>query len=192
MFKKNQPTYQILKKNPKKGLEIMYQSYGTKLCAYALKNWNLSEDEAWELIYKTMFKIEQNIKQYEFDNETKFAAFIYKTFINFLRNYYRDNKKKILETERIENIYQIEDTENNTSETKQVKQLNMVLEQLDEWQRILLLLRAQGMPYSEIALYIDKPEKQLKVYYQRLKAKIEKQLIKQNIEEKKKEVVYEK
>ena len=42
------------------------------------------------------------------------------------------------------------------------------------------------MPYSEIAKYIDKPEKQLKVYFGRLKTKITKQL------EERKGVMYEK
>jgi DNA-directed RNA polymerase specialized sigma24 family protein len=43
---------------------------------------------------------------------------------------------------------------------------------MEEWQRILLLLRGQSMSYSEIAIYVKKPEKQLKVYYSRLKKKL--------------------
>jgi len=191
MIFKAKPTYQILKSKPKKGLELMYKKYGAQLCAYAIKNWNLNEDEAWELIYKTMFKIEKNIENYEFKNEDKFAAFIYKIFINQLRNYYRDQKAKQVEISGLDNEANIEDKNDQKTESDQVKQLNILLDKLEDWQRMLLLLRAQDMPYSEIAKYIDRPEKQLKVYYQRLKQKIEKQLTEQFKQKAEKEVVYE-
>jgi len=191
MIFKAKTTYQILKSKPKKGLELMYKKYGAQLCAYAIKSWNLSEDEAWELIYKTMFKIEKNIEKYEFKNEDKFAAFLYKIFINQLRNYYRDQKTKQVEIATLENEANIEDKNEQRSESESVKQLNILLDKLEDWQRMLLLLRAQDMPYSEIAKYIDRPEKQLKVYYQRLKQKIEKQLKEQFKQKAEKEVVYE-
>ena len=189
MFSKNKPTYQLLKKNRKKGLEKMYNLYGSKLCAYGIKNWNLTEDDAWDLVYKTMYKIEKNIDEYNFENEDKFSAFIYKIFINYLRNFYRDNKTKQqhLNITEINNNVDIEDKKDEQEEeSEQVKLLNSELAKLEDWQRMLLLLRAQDMPYSEIAKYIDKPEKQLKVYYGRLKTKITKQL------EERKEVMYEK
>ena len=47
---------------------------------------------------------------------------------------------------------------------------------MEDWQRMLLLMRSEGRPYSEIAQYIDKPEEQLKVYYQRLKESITKKM----------------
>ncbi len=47
---------------------------------------------------------------------------------------------------------------------------------MQDWERMLLLMRSEGRAYSEIATYIDKPENQLKVCYQRLKELITKQL----------------
>ena len=41
--------------------------------------------------------------------------------------------------------------------------------EFEDWQRVLLLMRSQEVPYSEIAKYVNKPEEQLKVYYSRLK-----------------------
>jgi len=157
----------------------MYNLYGSKLCAYGISNWNLSEDDAWDLVYKTMYKIEENIKAYDFESEEKFSAFIYKVFINFLRNFYRDKKTKEehLNITEINNDIDFEDKKEETiKESVEIKLLNEELAKLEDWQRILLLLRAQNMPYSEITKYVDKPEKQLKVYYGRLKAKITKQL----------------
>jgi len=54
--------------------------------------------------------------------------------------------------------------------------LNEVLESMEDWERMLLLMRSEGQAYSEIAKYIDKPENQLKVYYQRLKEQVAKKL----------------
>jgi DNA-directed RNA polymerase specialized sigma24 family protein len=59
---------------------------------------------------------------------------------------------------------------------KKLTQLNEVLDQMEDWERMLLLMRSEGRPYSEIAIYIDKPEHQLKVYYQRLKDRLTKKL----------------
>ena len=54
--------------------------------------------------------------------------------------------------------------------------LDELLDGMQDWERMLLLMRSEGRAYAEIAQYIDKPEDQLKVYYQRLKEKIAKKL----------------
>ena len=46
------------------------------------------------------------------------------------------------------------------------------MDKLEEWQRILLLMRGQDMPYNEISAFVNKPENQLKVYYARLKKQL--------------------
>ncbi|MBK6985309.1 MAG: hypothetical protein IPH32_11365 [Bacteroidetes bacterium] len=50
--------------------------------------------------------------------------------------------------------------------------LQQELEKLEDWQRILLLMRGQDMPYSKISEFVKKPENQLKVYYARLKKQL--------------------
>jgi DNA-directed RNA polymerase specialized sigma24 family protein len=52
--------------------------------------------------------------------------------------------------------------------------LDACLAKLPDWERVLLLLRSQDMPYTEIARYVHKPAEQLKVYHQRAKTKLEK------------------
>ena len=59
---------------------------------------------------------------------------------------------------------------------KKLIALNEELDKMEDWERMLLLMRSEGRAYSEIAQYIDKPENQLKVYYQRLKEQIQKKL----------------
>lgn len=165
------------KKN-KKARSELYQLYGRKLYGYAITKWNVSEDDAWELIYKTIDKTIETFDKYIFENETKFASFIFKIFINYLRNHYRDSKGKRLETVSIDENFPSsvvnEDlsNKNDESDSPTMQILREELNKLEDWQRILLLMRAQDYSYKEIANYIDKPEDQLKVYHMRFKQKI--------------------
>lgn len=147
--------------------------------SYAISNWNLNEDEAWNLIYKTIYKVLESYHNYEFVSEEKFASFIFKIFINYLRNHYRDTKtERLFEFKAMDDVDLSSKKENTHEEpvNKKLTQLNEVLDQMEDWERMLLLMRSEGRPYSEIAIYIDKPEHQLKVYYQRLKDRLTKKL----------------
>lgn len=160
-------------------LSELYNRYGKRLYAYGTMSWKLNEDDAWDMVYKTLYKVLSSYKQYQFENEDKFSAFVFKVFINFLRNHYRDHKKL---SERF-HLIQLDglDVPDNTQEQElsthpMMQALTEILETLEDWQRILLLMRSEGRPYSEIAPYVDKPEEQLKVYYQRLKQDINKKI----------------
>lgn len=173
-------TYIILSTQPEKGLEVFYNRYGKKLYAYAVQNWKLDEDNTWDLIYKTFTNISEKIDRYSFVSEEKFGSFVLVTFLNNLRNFYRDAKKNIevLPEEHINFQLAYEDDEDFLkSESERMRILKEELEKLEDWERMLLLLKAQQMPYSEIARYVDKPENQLKVYYARLKKKIAETII---------------
>jgi RNA polymerase sigma factor (sigma-70 family) len=149
----------------------VYERYAQKLYGYTRKNYQIGEDDAWTLVYKTIYKIADIYDKYSFENQQKESAFIFKTHINYLRNYYRDNKtfeSKNLEVELNEN-HLADPEEIQVKENQHLKVLQRELDLLEEWERILLLMRGQNMPYSEIARFVDKPEKQLKVYYSRLK-----------------------
>ncbi|MBX7094068.1 MAG: hypothetical protein K1X56_05060, partial [Flavobacteriales bacterium] len=93
-------------------------------------------------------------------------------YINYLRNYLRDNKYKPGELSLEENQHELAEDEKKENDSPQMKILNEELEKMEDWERMLLLLRSQEMSYSEIRKYIDKPESQLKVYYQRLKQRL--------------------
>lgn len=173
-IKVQKETHIIIRENPDMGLESFYLRYGKQLLAYSLKNWQTDEDTAWELIYKTYEKISKQIDKYNFKNEEKFASFVLVSFLNNLRNHYRDIKKQIeiVPEENIKLHPAFSDDDQEQTESAKLQLLNEELAKLEDWERMLLLLKAQQMPYSEIAKYIDKPENQLKVYYARLKRKI--------------------
>lgn len=168
---------------------MLYERYALPLYNYAIQSWYIDEDGAWDIIYKVLFKITEHIANYQFKSETKFKNLLYTTFNNELINYYRKTKKyeerlKLLQLDKLD----FKDTE--TSPVKELKDfweeqetknpvldiLNQLLDELDDWERILVVQHANGMSYQEIAEFVDKPEEQLKVYYKRIKEKLSKEL----------------
>jgi RNA polymerase sigma factor (sigma-70 family) len=155
-------------------ITLVYNRYGKKLYSYAIRSWSLDEDAAWDLIYKTIYKVAESYARYTFETEDKFASFIFRIFMNYLRNHYRDHKtEKAFEFMQIEELHISGKEEENDNPNPKLKALNALLDEMEDWERMLLLMRSEGRAYSEIAAYIDKPENQLKVYYQRLKEKLE-------------------
>jgi RNA polymerase sigma factor (sigma-70 family) len=158
----------------------IYNRYGKKLYSYSVRTWNVDEDTSWDLVYKTIYKVIESYKGYTFESEEKFASFIFRIFINYLRNHYRDSKRigkdfKLSDIDS-EEIQDKEEPAAPAEESRKMKALREELEKMEDWQRMLLLMRSEGMAYSKIAGFIDKPENQLKVYYQRLKEQISKKL----------------
>src|SRR5688572_27957858 len=84
----------LLKKNKDEGISVLYNRYGKKLYTYAIRNWNLDEDQSWDIVYRTIYQVVNTIDKYEFENENKLSAFVFKIFINYLRNHYRDEKRR--------------------------------------------------------------------------------------------------
>jgi len=158
----------------------LYRGYGRKLYSYAVMSWKLNEDAAWELVYKTIYKVADSFHNYTFETTQKLQSFLFKAFINYLRNYYRDHKHEqqqaftAMEDVDLGGMQAESPAESPASQKLQA--LNEVLETMEEWERTLLLMRSQGYAYAEIAAYVNKPENQLKVYYQRLKEQVIKKL----------------
>ncbi len=155
-------------------LTFYYNEYSRKLLTYTERHYLIPEDDASNLMYKTIYRMAEVHHKYEFVSEQKRNAFVFTTHINFIRNYFRDekrfeNKCKIVPLEAAERGESAPpDATNNLALTI----LQVELEKLQEWQRILLLMRGQDVPYSEIAPFTGRPEKQLKTYYLRLKKQL--------------------
>lgn len=164
-----------IQKKDKKAISLLYNRYGKKLYGYAVSKWHVDEDAAWEMIYKTLYKVIEVIDRYSFENESKFNGFVFQVFINNLRNHYQATKHKTIETIELEEVHGsgIQQKEEHSDEQANTNPymhcLKKAMEQLDDWKRILLLMKAQNFSYVEIAQYVDKPEEQLKVYYLRAK-----------------------
>jgi RNA polymerase sigma factor (sigma-70 family) len=153
----------------------LYERYAKKLLAYTLKTYLPNEDDAWSVVYKTLYKIAEVAAQHEFENEFKFKGFLFKTHINYLRNFLRDNKSfeaNHRETELLES-HAVEEEQEQAPQSLHLNILQQELEKLEDWQRILLLMRGQDIPYSKIAEFVHKPEQHLKTYYARLKKQLQ-------------------
>ncbi len=172
------PTYELITKKDKESIRVLYERYGKKLFGYARKKWKMGEDENWDLVYKTLYRVIETNSDYKFESESKFSGFVFTVFINYLRNFYRDKKNTPMEiVELDEKFSPVSDADPDSywDETKPSESMNFLvaeLDQLEDWERILLLMRSQDVPYSEIAKFTGKPEDQLKVYYGRLKKKL--------------------
>ena len=133
----------------------------------------LPSDETFETIYPKISYSPQN-DSYNFESEQKRSSFLFKTHINYLRNYFRDNKSFEAKNQEVDlhEEHVAGKEELPQTQTIQLRILQNQLDRLEEWERILLLMRGQDMPYSDIAQFINKPEKHLKVYYARLKKQL--------------------
>jgi RNA polymerase sigma factor (sigma-70 family) len=162
-------------KDPKQGAEWLYKQYGHKLVGYAVKVYNIGEDAAWDLAYKTIYKMLEVVKDHAFENEHKFGAFMFRTFVNYMKNHLRDEKTRtggavIISIEESKRDFANKSSGSNND--VRMRLLKSELDKLEDWQRILLLMHSQGSSYAEIAKFVNKPERQLKVYYQRLKNRL--------------------
>ncbi|MFL5766185.1 MAG: RNA polymerase sigma factor [Bacteroidia bacterium] len=165
----------ILRKKNKETVALLYERFGKKLYGYGISKWKLSEDDAWDLIYKTLYRVMDVADRYTFEDEGKLSSFIFTTFINYLRNHYRDTKAKgLVTTELLESHEKMsgdrrEMDEEAESTSPLMRCLQKALAVLDDWQRVLMLMRAQDYAYEEISKYVSRPGDQLKTYYMRLK-----------------------
>jgi len=159
-----------LKRKDKESIGILYERYGKKLYGYAITQWKTNEDDTWDIIYKTLYKVIDSIDNYSFEDENKFVGFLFKVFTNYLRNHLRDTKSKLIVSEELIDTINIPLTaKENDNESPIMRCLKKALEALEDWQRILILMKAQEFSYKDIANYVKRPEKQLKVYNFRLR-----------------------
>lgn len=192
------PTYDLIRERRSEAVELLYLRYGRKLYHYALQSWEMNEDDTWEIVYQTLYKTIEKIDHYTFKGEKEFSSFLFTVFCNLLRRHYRDKRVRdqslsmttyseslfdqaqidpALVTERrvqekiVERSVDEFRNEDNV-ENPLMKKLEDSLQRLEDWERVLLLLRSQNMPYNEIASYLNKPAEQLKVYYHRVRKKL--------------------
>lgn len=172
-----------------KGLELLYQAYGSRFYSYAVTRWYLSEDEAWEVVYKTLETLVLKLSNYEFQSKELFEGFLFKVLLNFLRQNFRNQRNshkveidfvdlnnqeevpfivsKQINKSTFLDYYKTESVENPV-----LQLLNEALNKLDAKEKDILLLKAQNYSYDEIADLLRIENKQLKVKHHRAKKKL--------------------
>jgi len=167
-------------KNSTETAERLFKDYADRMYSFAANVWKFSEDDAWETIYQTIFHIAKVYHKYEFPDDKALANFLITAFNNRLKNKRRDRQRDpiIIQFESIEE--QVDQDEFKSTIGNAEKVVSESLDELEEWERILLVQRSLYIPYTEIEKLTGKPEQQLKVYYKRVLAKLEK-IIKEKI-----------
>jgi len=185
---------ELIRKKDRSGYEELYNSYGRKFYNYAVSNWKLSEDDAWDIVYQTLETLIIKLTDYTFESKKHFDNFLYKVFINFLRQQYRKSKAKnenitfinfneSISQDGIDNIdfkfdfddkkifrdyYQAENMNNPL-----LLAIKEALDKIDPIERDLLIMRAQNFSYKEISKMLKiEGNDDLKVRYLRAKIKI--------------------
>ena len=178
---------ELVKKKDPQALKVLYENYGKKFYSFCLFRWRLSEDEGWDVVYKTLETLVLKLSYYSFESQKDFERFIFRVLINFLRQHYRASqaKEKDLEfvdidgadstkvLERYISVSAVKDYYRTEAvDNPALIQLTAALEKLDETDRDLLLLRAQDFSYVEIAEMLKIEDAQLKVRHHRAKKKL--------------------
>jgi RNA polymerase sigma factor (sigma-70 family) len=170
----------------------LFELYGKKLYHYAAKTWSMDEDEAWDVLYDSIYGFMRAYSDRKFRSRADIENLLWKIFKNRLRDRYR--RKKRLESQYREVPYnearscayegldpagsydpERELVEENTG-SPVLQRLETILESLKDWERELLLCRANSIAYADIAVMTGMKVETLKVYYQRLKIRIAKEL----------------
>lgn len=164
--------HQFITLSEQERLAYLQKSYSKQLIAYASHQWKLSQDDAWELVYQTFIGL--SIKaDLVLNDEQHLKNYLFRAFINRLKNLNRvQSSERVLEYRSDLSTVKVS-TEVKEKMSPHAIALENALDKMEDWQRILLLLRAQDMPYKEIAVYVQKPKNQLKVYYRRLLERLE-------------------
>ncbi len=177
--------------------EKLFNQFGTQLFSYAMRSWKLNEDDIWEILYETLYRFINSYAGHSFSSEKQIESLIWKIFKNKLRDKYRQRKK--IEEHYQEVAYYEEILANNTTgqaeqdksfwlnhseqalihentENPILPELEAILDKLEDWERQLVISRANEIPYKQIEEMTGKKTDFLKVHYQRLKQRISKKL----------------
>ena len=185
------------------GLKILFEEYGQKLFGFSITHFHLDEDEGYDVLYKTMETVGKVVSRYEFSSENHFANWILKIHKNNILQLLRtkkskehnlqivdfsnwENEAKEFEDEEfeldsyktvLEQISSINTFENSSSQSKLMFAMQKALQQISDIDRELLLLRMNNYSYDEIAEMLGIENNQLKVKFNRAKAKVERKTL---------------
>jgi RNA polymerase sigma-70 factor (ECF subfamily) len=200
---KYQKVIEGFQRSPGDGLEELFQGYGQQLFGFSVTHFHIDEDEGYDVLYKTMETVGKVITRYEFSSENHFANWLFKIHKNNILQLLRSKKSKEKQFQMIEyanwenevnelsdgeinlddyksvieQISSIAPYENSPKSNKLMNAMEKALHQLNDIERGLLLLRMNNYSYDEIAQMLNIENNQLKVKFNRAKAKLEKRTL---------------
>jgi RNA polymerase sigma factor (sigma-70 family) len=185
------------------GLKTLFEGYGQKLFGFSVTHFHIDEDEGYDVLYKTIETVGKVITRYDFSSENHFANWLFKIHKNNILQLLRSKKSKEQEFQTvdlsdwenevkeledddfeldifkpvIEQISSINPYDSSSKNNKLFLAMQKALQQLNEVERELLLLRMNNYSYDEIATMLNIENNQLKVKFIRAKAKLQKKTL---------------
>jgi RNA polymerase sigma-70 factor (ECF subfamily) len=186
-----------------KGLAALFEGFGQQLYGFAVTHFHIDEDESYDVLYKTMDTVGKVITRYEFTSEKHFANWLFKIHKNNILQLLRAKKSKeaILQPvnfsnweaeanelgddglklesfkPEIDKLSNINPYGSSPTHNQLMMAMQKALQFLSEIDRELLLLRMNNYSYDEIAKMLGIENNQLKVKFNRAKAKVEKKTL---------------
>jgi RNA polymerase sigma factor (sigma-70 family) len=127
-------------------------------------------DVANDLMQETFVKVWQHLDK--FRNQSQWSTWIYRIGVNTCLSYLRSAKRK--PTEPLENSLYEQKAEEHSDREKQeqIATLYKAIAQLGEYDRIIITLVLDEVPYAEIAEIAEISEGNLRVRIHRIKQKL--------------------
>lgn len=185
-----------------KGLTALFEGYGQQLYGFAVTHFHIDEDEAYDVLYRTLEIVGKVITRYEFTSENHFANWLFKIHKNNILQLLRAKKSKDVQLQPVsfydwqieakswDEDFELEDFkpvidklsginayESSPGQNQLMVAMQKALQLLNEIDRELLLLRMNNYSYDEIARMLGIENNQLKVKFNRAKAKVEKKTL---------------
>lgn len=185
-----------------KGLTALFEGYGQQLYGFAVTHFHIDEDEAYDVLYRTLEIVGKVITRYEFTSESHFANWLFKIHKNNILQLLRAKKSKDVQLQSVsfydwqieakswDEDFELEDFkpvidklsginayESSPGQNQLMVAMQKALQLLNEIDRDLLLLRMNNYSYDEIARMLGIENNQLKVKFNRAKAKVEKKTL---------------
>lgn len=188
-----------LKKGDPAGLRLMVDKYQNRLYGLGRKlSHDLAQHEIIEIINDTLIRIIENIDSFELQSEKAFQRWLFTIFRNLVIDRLR-RQQTIDEHIKLQSIDE-DPVETNQGEFNKAKweldrkiyhdytspepqehplapAVEKFLDGLDEKNRTILQACAMGIPHKNVAEWAEIPQKHVKVYYNRLKKRLEKYLM---------------
>lgn len=149
----------------------LFEMYFGRLVREAQFRFHLREEDAEELADDALLKAIQSIDAFRFRNgDSDFHCWLMTIFRNKASDLLRRaSKGKEIRVDPLdENHADTCDDRRELCNNQMLRHVADVLDSMEPWERVLLLCRAEGMPYAEIEQYAGKSAEQLKVYHRRV------------------------
>ncbi|WP_425390446.1 RNA polymerase sigma factor [Ekhidna sp.] len=144
-----------------------YQSMVSQMClGFVCGDQDIAKDLTQEVFISTWNAMER------FEGRSSYKTWIYRITVNTCLQYHRKNKRQtLIDLSTVENDLE---EESNISSVERQNELYVAINQLNEVDRLIIMMILEELEYEEIAEVIGISETNLRVKIHRIKKKLKK------------------